>query len=317
MSVAVRIARSATGRSGIAFCGYHGWHDWYLAANLGDHHALDGHLLPGLNPKGVPRELKGTAVPFRYNDPSSFEDALRQLGTNLAAVVMEPMRSEEPKDNFVAMVAARCREMGAVFVGDEITSGLRYGFPGGLTRIGVEPDIAVYAKALGNGFPFAAILGRDSIMRQADDSFISSSYWTDGVGPAAALAVLAKMERHGVHDALWKRGQRLQASLRALSKNFPLCQLDIGSMPVSPTLNFRLGAASSRAKTFFTVNMLKRGFLISSVVYLMYAHEKRHVSAFLSAVEAVLAEMEQSLAAGTLEAQAPVAENGIGFTRLA
>lgn len=317
MSVAVRIARSATGRSGIAFCGYHGWHDWYLAANLGDNHALDGHLLPGLSPKGVPRELKGTAVPFRYNDVASFEQALQELGDNLAAVVMEPMRSEEPKNDFLRVVAERCRQKGAVFVGDEITSGLRYGFPGAFTRMEVEPDIVVYGKAMGNGFPFAAIVGKELIMRSAEDSFISSSYWTDGVGPAAALAVLEKMERLHVYDVLWKRGQELQSALRELSAKHPACCLDVGSMPVSPTFNFRLGTVSPLAKAFFTAKMLERGFLVSSVVYLMHAHAQTHISAFLFAVEATLTEMEDALAAGTLDASGAAVKDGIGFARLA
>src|SRR5690606_36382833 len=151
MMMSVRMARATTGRSGVAFCGYHGWHDWYLAANLGATGALDGHLLPGLEPKGVPRELQGTSVPFRYNDLASFDQALQQLGNNLAAVVMEPMRSQFPQDDFVAKVAARCRAAGAVFVVDEVTSGLRYGFPGALSRLNLEPDLAVYAKAMSNG----------------------------------------------------------------------------------------------------------------------------------------------------------------------
>ncbi|MEJ1972440.1 MAG: aminotransferase class III-fold pyridoxal phosphate-dependent enzyme [Lacunisphaera sp.] len=192
MAMSVRIARAATGRSGVAFCGYHGWHDWYLAANLGETDALNGHLLPGLEPRGVPRELRGTSVPFRYNDLASLEAALATLGGNLAAVVMEPMRSQLPQDDFIRKVAERCHAAGAVFVADEVTSGLRYGYPGALARLGIEPDLAVYAKAMSNGFPFGTVIGRDEIMQAADASFISSSYWTDGVGSAAALAVLEK-----------------------------------------------------------------------------------------------------------------------------
>ena len=136
MTMAVRIARAATGRSGVAFCGYHGWHDWYLAANLGEDNALDGHLLPGLEPRGVPRELRGTSVPFRYNDLASLDAALARLGDNAAAVVMEPLRSQLPQDDFLAKAAARCRAAGAVLVVDEVTSGLRYGFPGACARFG-------------------------------------------------------------------------------------------------------------------------------------------------------------------------------------
>jgi glutamate-1-semialdehyde 2,1-aminomutase len=146
LALAVRIARAATGKSGIAFCGYHGWSDWYLAANLAGDSALDGHLLPGLQPSGVPRELAGTAIPFRYNDRHSFQIAMQRLDGRLAAVVMEPVRSEMPRDGFMQQVIGASRAAGAVFVLDEVTSGWRFGFPGAAPALGITPDIAVYAK---------------------------------------------------------------------------------------------------------------------------------------------------------------------------
>jgi glutamate-1-semialdehyde 2,1-aminomutase len=316
MSMAVRIARASTGRSGIAFCGYHGWHDWYLAANLGDSHALDGHLLPGLSPKGVPRELKGTSVPFRYNDMASFEKAMEVLGDNIAAVVMEPMRSEFPKDNFLEKVAAACRSAGAVFIVDEITSGLRYGFPGALSKIGLAPDVVVYAKALSNGIPFAAIVGREAIMNGSDGSFISSSYWTDGIGPAAALAVLKKMQRLQVYDVVWGRGEKFYVALTEIASRFPACNLKVGGMPVSPTLTFDLKADAKQARTLFTTRMMNEGFLISSVIYLMYAHQENHIRDFLEALERVLRDMEDIINAGKLGEHFNGQETQNGFSRL-
>lgn len=317
MAMAVRIARSSTGRSGVAFCGYHGWHDWYLAANLGESNSLDGHLLPGLAPKGVPRELRGTSIPFRYNDPESFEKALQQLGENFAAVVMEPMRSQEPQNDFVAKVAATCREAGAIFVVDEITSGLRYGFPGALSRIGIHPDMVVYAKAMSNGFPFAAILGTDRVMNEADASFISSSYWTDGVGPAAALATLEKIERLNVQEVVWNRGLGLQKMLHELAVRYPSCKLQIGGMPATPTLAFQLGEHSSAAKALYVGKMLDQGFLVTSIFYLMYAHKDRYIDQLLDAMDKVLADMEQLIATGRFEEEAKNSVAQDGFVRLA
>ncbi|MEO5997712.1 MAG: aminotransferase class III-fold pyridoxal phosphate-dependent enzyme [Chitinophagaceae bacterium] len=317
MTMAVRIARSATGKSGIAFCGYHGWHDWYLAANLGESNALDGHLLPGLAPKGVPRELQGTSVPFVYNDFVSFEKALSKLDGTLAAVVMEPMRSQEPKDDFVAKVAAKCRECGAVFVVDEITSGLRYGFPGALSRIGIDPDIVVYAKAMGNGFPFAAIVGREEVMNEADGSFISSSYWTDGIGPAAALATLEKMQRLDVHQIVWDRGISLLQSLKELAARCPSLKLQVGGMPSTPTLAFQLGEHSAAVKTMYVSKMLERGFLVSSIFYLMYAHEERHITLLLEALDIVFREMADIITTGNFTEEATTAVSQPGFIRLA
>lgn len=317
MSMAVRIGRASTGKSGIAFCGYHGWHDWYLAANIGDSTALDGHLIPGLSPSGVPRELKDTSVPFMYNDMESFEKALEKLGGNLAAVVMEPMRSQLPEDDFVAKVAARCRESGAVFIVDEITSGLRYGFPGALSKIGVDPDIVVYAKAISNGFPFAAIIGREQVMADSEASFISSSYWTDGVGPATALAVLEKMQRLNVQEVVWNRGVKFKKALQELAIRYPACQLLVGGMPASPTLAFHLGALSSVAKNVYIKKMLERGFLVSSIFYLMYAHGEHHIEQVLQALETVLASIEEMIIEGKLHDEHGADDSQKGFARLA
>ncbi|MEZ5385981.1 MAG: aminotransferase class III-fold pyridoxal phosphate-dependent enzyme [Prosthecobacter sp.] len=281
LGLAVRIARAATGKSGIAFCGYHGWSDWYLAANLGDDAALDGHLLPGLQPLGVPRELAGTAVPFRYNDPASFQAALEKLDGKLAAVVMEPMRSELPRDGFLQNVIDACHAAEAVFVLDEVTSGWRFGFPGAAPVLGIEPDIAVYAKAMSNGYPAGAIVGRNEIMDAANNSFISSSYWTDGVGTAASLACISKMRREGVQNHVWSLGERLQAGLREVASRHPSLGLKIGGMPCAPSLVF----ANPAAKPLMIRHMLQRGFLMSSQLYVTWCHDDEKVAGMLAALD--------------------------------
>lgn len=322
MAVAVRVARAATGRSGVAFCGYHGWHDWYLAANLADDAALDGHLLPGLQPLGVPRELRGTAVPFWYNNIESFEQALRQLEGRVAAVVMEPMRSQPPRDGFLEKVARRCREVGAVLVVDEITSGWRFGFPGALPRLGIEPDIVVYAKATSNGFPFAAIVGRDTVMEAANPSFISSTYWTDGIGPAAALACIRKMQAEHVQPYVWELGGRLQQGLRAAAARYPTLKLKVEGQPSAPQIAFDLGAEAQAAYQIYVRGMLRRGYLAGGVWYVMQAHTVADVDGALTALDEVLAELVQIQTANRLLAEAgPLGGNRAamrqGFARLA
>lgn len=317
MAIAVRTARSATGKSGIAICGYHGWSDWYLAANLGDSKALDGHLMPGLEPKGVPRELAGTSVPFQYNDLNSLDFALQALKGNFAAVVMEPMRSQWPNDNFIEKVAEKCHAAGGVLIIDEITSGLRYGFPGALSKIGVHPDIVVYAKAMSNGYPFAAIVGREEVMNKAADSFISSSYWTDGVGTAAALAVLEKVQRLNVQEVVWKRGGELQDSLRAIAERHPSCKIIIGGMPATPTLNFQLGTDSLGAKALYIRKMLAHGFLVSSTFYIMYAHKREHHEKLIDALDIVLEEIDKIIESGRINEEVGNNQNRSGFARLA
>ncbi|HEY3900924.1 MAG TPA: aminotransferase class III-fold pyridoxal phosphate-dependent enzyme [Chthoniobacter sp.] len=316
LALAVRIARAATGRSGIAFCGYHGWSDWYLAANLGDTSALDGHLLSGLEPLGVPRELAGTAVPFRYNDRASFQAALDQLGGNLAAVVMEPMRSEPPRDGFLQHVAAACHRAGALHMIDEVTSGWRFGWPGACPKLGLTPDVVVYAKAMSNGVPCAAVVGTDSAMEPADHSFISSSYWTDGLGPAAALACLGKIEREGVQPHVWSLGEKLQRGLREVATRHPALQIKIAGMPCAPSFAFQLPEFGPAAKALTIRKMLSRGFLFSSQLYVMWPHTECHVDSLLAALDDTLGEVSRSHSEGALSKDAGPVPETTGFARL-
>lgn len=317
LSLAVRIARAATGKSGVAFCGYHGWSDWYLAANLADDKSLDGHLLPGLTPLGVPRELAGTALPFRFNDPGSFREAVGKLGGNFAAVVMEPMRSEVPRDGFLQGIIATCRQQGAVFVLDEVTSGWRHGFPGAAPGLGIEPDIAVYAKAMSNGIPAAAIIGRADVMDAANESFISSSYWTDGIGFAAALACIGKMQRLRVQPRVWSLGGRLQEGLREVAARHGALNMKIGGQPCAPSIAFALGDDSPAAKALMIRGMLHKGFLFSGQLYLMWPHDEGMVSGVLSALDEVLIGLDEMQERGILRKAAGPTVVPAGFTRLA
>jgi len=191
-AVAVRIARAASGKDKVALCGYHGWHDWYLAANLGESSALDGHLLPGLAPKGVPRALSGSAIPFVYNDLASLERVLGQ--GDVGVIYMEVERSTPPAPGFLEGCRALATKHGAVLVFDECTSGFRRNLGGVHLYHGVDPDVAVFGKTLGNGYAINAIIGRASIMQAAQETFISSTFWTERIGPSAALAALSVMK---------------------------------------------------------------------------------------------------------------------------
>ncbi|HEX5026818.1 MAG TPA: aminotransferase class III-fold pyridoxal phosphate-dependent enzyme, partial [Agriterribacter sp.] len=205
----------------------------------------------------------------------------------------------------------------AVFIVDEITSGLRYGFPGALSKIGVEPDVVVYAKAMSNGFPFAAIVGREKIMNDGETGFISSSYWTDGVGPAAALAVLEKMERLNVQEVVWNKGVKFKKAVHDLALRYPACKLQVGGMPSTPTIAFQLDELAAVAKNVYVKKMLEHGFLVSSIFYLMHAHEDQHIEQLLYAMQNVLAAIEQMIVGGKLSHEPAVTTRNNGFTRLA
>jgi glutamate-1-semialdehyde 2,1-aminomutase len=318
MSVAIRCARSYKNKSGIAFCGYHGWHDWYLSANLGEDDALDGHLLPGLEPTGVPRELKGTSVPFRYNDIESFDAAIEQLSDNLAAVVMEPMRSQFPAPEFIKHIVETCRLKDIVLIVDEITSGMRHGYPGAHLNIGLQPDIVVYAKAMSNGIPFGAIVGKKNIMEKSEESFISSSYWTDGLGTAAALAVLDKAEKLAVQKQVWEKGVYFQNELKVIAGKYPSCKMEIAGMPSSPSITFHLEDLALKIKTIYIQKMVERGFLVSTYFYLMLTHTPDHLSAVLKAINEVLREISSLIESDGIDDALPAnSKNKSGFARLA
>ncbi|MCZ2146607.1 MAG: aminotransferase class III-fold pyridoxal phosphate-dependent enzyme [Bryobacterales bacterium] len=314
MSVAVRIARAHTRREKVAFCGYHGWHDWYLAANLARDSALDGHLLTGLAPAGVPRSLTGSALPFHYNRLPELQSIVAGHGSDLAAIVMEPMRDHEPEPGFLEGVRELAREVGAVFIFDEITAGWRINTGGIHLTYGVSPDIAVFAKAMSNGYPMAAILGTGEVMEAAQDSFISSTYWTERIGPAAALATIRKHRERKAPQRLFETGSRIQAGWRAAAERAGI-PLTVTGIPALSHFTLNVKEAQP-ARTLFTQGMLDRGFLATNAFYAMYAHEDRQVEAYLAAVEEVFSEIGGAIRENRLmnSLRGPVAH--AGFCRL-
>ncbi len=315
MSIAVRIARATTDRSVVAVCGYHGWHDWYLAANLGEDDALRGHLLPGLGPRGVPRELRGTVMTFAFNDRAALECIVNQVGDRLAAIVMEPCRTVDPEPGFLEFVREQARRAGALLVFDEITIGWRLALGGAHLRLGTHPDIAVFAKALGNGHPMAAVIGTAAAMGGAHDSFISSTYWTEGVGPAAALATIRKMQRIDLPAHCARIGGMVQALWRdAAARTGAPVEVAAGC-PALAHLEFRHPQAQA-LRTLYTQEMLERGFLAGASVYVTLAHTETVVRSFAEAVEAVFAVLADAVRQDDITRRLKGPEAHTGFQRL-
>jgi glutamate-1-semialdehyde 2,1-aminomutase len=315
MAAAVRIARARTRRDKIVFCGYHGWQDWYLAANLAQGDALAGHLLPGLDPAGVPQSLAGTAIPFVYNDADSFDRALALAGGDLAAVVMEPQRSSEPAPGFLERVREEAHRRGAVLVFDEVTAAFRLNTGGLHLLYGVTPDIAVFAKALSNGYPMGAVLGTGDAMQAAQDTFLSSTHWTERIGPTAALATIAKHRRENVTAHLVHMGVSVRHAWREAAEE---AGLRIAISGMAPLSRFVFEEPDPQAvRTMFVQEMLARGFLASNAFYAMYAHQTAHVEAYAAALRVVFPQLRAAIDAGTVRAQlqGPVAHSG--FFRLA
>lgn len=314
MAVAVRIARAKTGRDKVLFCGYHGWQDWYLAANLADNKALDGHLLPGLEPKGVPRGLKDTAIPFKYNDTETFLRLLNKHKKELAAIVMEPIRNHLPKKGFFETIAREAKEAGVVLVIDEVSAGFRMANGGAHLKLGVEPDIAVFSKALGNGFPIAAIIGKREVMQASQSSFISSTMWTERVGFVSALAMIKKFIQKGVAKHICQMAEDVQKGWSQLAKKHRLI-IEVSGIPPFGHFEFKYKEPLV-LKTLFTQLMLERGFLASNVYYGSFAHKEEHLKKYLKACDEAFAFIKKAIEQGNPKKylKGPVSQTG--FKRL-
>lgn len=315
MTIAVRIARAKTKRDKVAFCGYHGWHDWYLSANLAHDNALDGHLLPGLDPAGVPRGLMGTALPFHYNRIDELEAIVSDVGNDLAAIISEPLRNLYPEPGFLEKMREIATETGAVLIFDEVSAAWRLNTGGSHLLYDVDPDIAVFAKAMSNGYPMAAVIGREDVMQAAQSSFISSTYWTEKIGPVAAIATIKKHQRLNVADHLINIGSQIQSGWKNAAKDTGL-SIDVTGIP--PMGHFEFMYPNAQAlRTLFTQHMLEKGFLATNAFYASYAHQNRHVNEYLQAVKGAFEVLAKAIEMHEVESllKGPVAHKG--FSRLA
>jgi len=280
-AIAIRIARAAAGRDKVAVCGYHGWHDWYLSANLGDDKSLDGHLLPGLDPAGVPRSLKDSVFTFSYNNFAELENLVATQ--NIGVIKMEVSRNDGPENDFLQKVRKLATDKAIVLVFDECTSGFRQSF-GGLHKLyGVEPDMAMFGKALGNGYAITAVIGRREVMEAAQSTFISSTFWTERIGPTAALKTLEVMERTKSWVTISKVGLDIRHRWQKLAIKHGL-EISCWGLPALTGFSFS-GAKSLEYKTFITQEMLSSGFLAANSVYVCIEHTPDIVDSYFELLD--------------------------------
>ncbi|MDA3890962.1 MAG: aminotransferase class III-fold pyridoxal phosphate-dependent enzyme [Salinivirgaceae bacterium] len=293
MSIAVRIARAATKKDKVLVCGYHGWHDWYLSANLSGDDSLGKHLITGLSTAGLPSQLEGTVIPFLYNDVEGLEKLLIENEDEIAAVVTEPLRNMEPTKEFLEVLSKISKRKDIILVLDEVSYGWRMNLGGAHLRLGIEPNIAVFAKGISNGYPMGAIIGTDEVMNIAEDTFISSTYWTESIGPTAALATIKKMKEFNVQDHIMKIGKKVMEGWDKLALKHGLEINTSGFYPVG-----HFGFKHEQAlelKTIFTQLMLEKGFLATTGFYVSYAHKDKHVDSYLRATDECFKEISKAI----------------------
>ena len=289
MSIAVRIARARLKRDVVLFSGYHGWTDWYLAANLGQDDALDGHLMPGLEPAGVPRGLRGSALAFTVGDLEGLRSQIRGREKDIAAIIIEPARGEDAPLGYLQALRGLASELGAVLIFDEITSGFRMNTGGIHLRYGVNPDIAVFAKSMANGYAISAIVGCERIMQAAQSTFISSTNWTERVGPTAAVATIKKYRRENAAEHICQLGEQVKQTWTSCAAKYQL-PINVTGLPSLAAFSFCSNYAREM-NTYFTTAMLDHGFLGFRQFKPSLAHTALDVARYAEVVNSIFQDL--------------------------
>lgn len=281
MAMAVRIARAYTKKDIVLVCGYHGWHDWYLSANLVKGDPLADVHLKGLSPVGLPSGLAGTNLIFHYNNPDEFMKLMEENRGKIAAVIMEPIRNDYPQEGYLEKIREATEKEGIVLVFDEITAGFRLCPGGSHIRLGVSPDIAVFAKAMTNGYPVSAIIGRKHVMEAAQETFISSTFWTERIALAAAVKSIECYQKYKVDERQSRVGEKVRDGWIKCAEE---TGIKIHTSGILPLIHFELEYKNALAyKTYFTQEMLKEGFLAGPGVYASMAHTDEIIEKYLTA----------------------------------
>lgn len=277
-SAAVRLARAFTQKEHVAVCGYHGWQDWYIGSTT-------RYL-------GVPESTKSLTHTFKYNDISSLEQIFNQQENKMAAVILEPMNTHFPQENFLQKVKDLCKKHGAVLIFDETITGFRFSMGGAQTLFGVTPDLATFGKGMANGYPISAVVGRRDIMMLMQDIFFSGTFAGETLSLAATKATLDFMIENNVVEHLTAMGEKLQAGLAAIIDNMQAQHwLSLSGHPVWSflTISEQGGYSAIQLKSLFLQEMAQQGFLLGGGHNLNYAHKTKDIEALLDAYKVVLA----------------------------
>jgi len=278
MSIAIRIARSYTERDKILFSGYHGWNDWYLSSNIKSKKNLNKFLMSGLDPAGVPKSLINSAIPFDDSNIDNLKKKIKNKEKKIAAIVIEPARGNAVKERYLKELIKISKKIGAVLIFDEITSGFRMNAGGIHLLHNINPDIAVFAKSMSNGYAMSAIIGKQGVMEAANKTFISSTNWTERVGPSAAIATIKKCINKKIFRHNIKMGKTMKKIWTNLSKKYSF-EIELSGLDTLPSFSFK-NNDNQKMQTYFTREMLKFNILAYRQFRPCYAHKEKHLSIY-------------------------------------
>jgi len=295
-ALAVRIARGVTGKDKVVFSGYHGWHDWYQSANYLTNPNDGEYPFAGIEPIGIPRVLSGTAIPFSYGDLEQLEFILNNNKNEVAAVMLEPMRSDYPDKNYLRRIKEITKENNAILIFDEVTSGWRISIGGVQKALNVTPDMSVFSKAMSNGYPMGAVVGSTEIMAPAERMFISSSYWSDNIGLAASVATIKFLNKNRSEKWFRDYGTTFKEKLNEVCDDFDL-EVNCAGTESSPYISFgNMGGHDLKmARTLCIQEMAKRGIHTNLNFHPTMAHSDKDIKETASALFETLKVLEKAI----------------------
>lgn len=276
-SAAVKLARAYTGREKIISCGYHGWQDWYIISTERN--------------AGIPKIMSSLIVPMRYNDLDSLKKILRENKGEIAGLIIEPVYTTPPEKDFLESVRKITKKEGIVLIFDELFSGFRWSMGGAQEYFKVTPDLACFGKAMANGFPISAVVGKRKIMKLFEKVFFSFTYGGETLSLAATVATLNKLRRNKVHQHIWKIGSLLEKGIKKLIAKHGVEEfVSLIGYPVKTAFSFNntRSASGLEMKTFFQQECAKRGVLFIGYHLPSYAHKIEHIDYTLKVYDDVM-----------------------------
>lgn len=285
-SAAVRLARAYTGKNKILCCGYHGWHDWYVSVTARNH--------------GIPQAVQDITYTFDYNDIDSLKDS---IDDDTAAVILEPVVFQEPKDNFLQKVAELCKEKDVILIFDEMWTGFRMALGGAQEYFNITPDLATYSKAVANGMPISVLTGKKEIMQLAeDDIFFYTTFGGEALSLAAVKATIAEMKEKNVPAYLDKQGAKLKGGYNKIAQDLGLDYTKASGYNWRTIISFDTKAGDPLIlKSLVQQEMIKRGILWGGFHNMSFSHSDEDVKYTLKAYEAVLPILKKAVEDGNVE----------------
>jgi glutamate-1-semialdehyde aminotransferase len=275
---AIRAARALTGRDHVIATGYHGYHDWYVASTERD--------------AGVPAFNRALIHTVPYNDLAALEHALQTQ--EMAAVIME-IPGEYPRDGYLQGALEASHRHGALFILDEIVTGFRYALGGAQELFGFVPDLACIGKGMANGYPLAAVVGREQPMSAFEEIFFSMTFGGETLSLAAAIATLETLRREPVIEHIWARGAELREGIERLIVDVSF-GVELSGNPPRSGLGFHDGEGrpSQLLRGLFLQECHRRGVLFGGPIFTTYSHDEDDIARTLETVRAAFAIMEEA-----------------------